>query len=288
MHEAIHAMLDGYECNNLQDHLNALRDILQRLALLGLWRSKFFEHAAFYGGTALRMMYGLDRFSEDLDFSLLAADTSFSMVGYEASLRREIESYGFNVEYESCPSRNESPVESAFLKADTYNQLIVIEAGSEILRGVHPGKLLKIKLEVDTEPPEGFKTETRYILRPIPIPVRAYVLPDMLAGKLHAVLCRKWGKRVKGRDWYDMLWYAGNHPEVHLSHLETRMRQSGDYIDEDRMTISKLRIMLEKAINDLNIDAAHQEVSRFLREQGVLDIWSADLFRSAVECIVPV
>lgn len=127
-------------------------------------------------------------------------------------------------------------IESAFLKADTFTQLLVIDADEEILQGVHRGQLLKIKLEVDTEPPPGFNTEMRYLLKPIPIPIRAYSLPDMFAGKLHAVLFRKWRNRVKGRDWYDLLWYAGHHPEVHMDHLESRMRCSGDYLDEECLT----------------------------------------------------
>lgn len=286
MHEAIRVMLDDYKCETERDYINSLRDILQRLALFGLWRSKFFEHAAFYGGTALRLLYGLDRFSEDLDFSLRVPNADFSMNDYSGSLIREIESFGFNVKSEDRSDRHASTIESAFLKADTITQLLVINADKEILRGVHRGKLLKIKLEVDTEPPLGFETETRYLLKPIPVPVRAYTLPDMFAGKLHAVLFRKWRNRVKGRDWYDLLWYAGNHPEVHMDHLEARMRQSGDYQDEETLTPQKLRDLLEGTIDELNINSAQNEVSPFVRDQQLLDVWSKELFRSAIKQIV--
>jgi len=286
MHEAIRSMLDIYNCDTTQNYTNALRDIFQRLVLMGLWRGKFFEHAAFYGGTALGLLYGLDRFSEDLDFSLLDSDKHFSMDLYSEYLRKEIESYGFTVEYEKREAIVNNPIDSAFLKTDTYKQLIVIDAGEEILRDVHPGKLVKIKLEVDTNPPGGFSTETQYILRPIPIPLRVFSLPDMFAGKLHAVLCRKWGARVKGRDWYDMLWYVGHYPKVNLDHLEARMRQSGDYEDAEILTIAKLRRMLIDAVNSLEIVDTLNDVRRFVSNTSILDAWSAGLFLHAIEQIV--
>jgi predicted nucleotidyltransferase component of viral defense system len=281
-------MLNGYGCTTLTDFQNALRDILQQLALLGLWRGKFFEHAAFYGGTALRMLHGLDRFSEDLDFSLLRTDNSFSMGTYGEALRKEIDSFGFKVEFESPKSTGSGQIESAFLKANTYKQLIAIDAGGELLRSVHPEKILKIKLEVDTDPPGGFETETQYVFHPIPFPIRAYSLPDLFAGKLHAVLCRKWRKRVKGRDWYDMVWYVGHYPAVNISHLEIRMKQSGDYLDENELTITKLRFLLLEAIDDLNIDLARKEVSRFVRDPRALDVWSKEFFQYTIRRIKPV
>ena len=156
MHDAIRSMLDRYECRSRDDYVNALREILQDVALLGLWRSKFFEHAAFYGGTALRILHGLDRYSEDLDFSLLKPDESFSLKAYGDALLREISSFGFHVEFEGRRKTQASAIESAFLKTNTYRQLIVIDAAQELLRDRHPAKNLKIRLEVDTDPPAGF------------------------------------------------------------------------------------------------------------------------------------
>jgi predicted nucleotidyltransferase component of viral defense system len=288
MHEAIRSMLDDYGSSSLEDYRNALRDILQRLALLGLWRSRFFQHAAFYGGTALRMLHGLDRFSEDLDFSLLTTDRSFSMEGYADALRNEIAAFGFHVEFERSERSRSGRIDSAFLKADTCSQLIAINVGGDLLRDVHPGKLLKIRLEVDTDPPAGFRTEMRYVFRPIAFPVRIYSLPDLFAGKLHAVLCRRWRTRVKGRDWYDMVWYAGHHPEIRIGHLEERMRQSGDYHDDKALSISRLQGLLRTAIVDLDLDQAREETSRFVRDPRVLDVWSKDFFHHAIERIRPV
>ena len=288
MHDAIRTMLDRCECRTRDDYVNALREILQEVALLGLWRSKFFEHAAFYGGTALRVLHGLDRYSEDLDFSLLDPDASFSLGAYGDALQREIGSFGFHVEFDARQKKRTSAIDSAFLKTNTYSQLILVEIDEELLRDMHPSKNLRIRLEVDTDPPGGFETETQYVLQPIPFAVRVYCLQDLFAGKLHAILCRKWKTRVKGRDWYDLAWYIGRHPEVRLRHLESRMRQSGDYLEDGRLTAEVMQDRLQRAVDDLDVEQARREVAPFIRDQRALEIWSADFFRQIVERIAPI
>lgn len=288
MHDAVRGMLDRYSCQTREDYVNALREILQEIALLGLWRRKFFEHAAFYGGTALRVLHGLERYSEDLDFSLLKPDPSFSLGAYGDALKREIASFGFSVDFEHRKKRASAPIDSAFLKTNTYEQLIVVEAAGDLLRDLHPAKRLKIRLEVDTDPPAGFQTETQFVLQPIPFSVRVYSLPDLLAGKLHAILCRKWKRRVKGRDWYDLVWYAGRHPEVRINHLESRMRQSGDYSEDEELTSEKLHKLLARAVNDLDVEQVRREVAPFVRDQRALDVWSRTFFRTIAERIVAV
>ena len=282
MHEAIRGLLERYKCQTRDDYLNALREILQELALLGLWRAKFFEHAAFYGGTALRVLHGLDRYSEDLDFSLLRPMKDFSLESYGAALQKEIGSFGFEVTFDRHVKSRATAIESAFLKANTVRELIRIEMGVGLLKGLYPGKQLKIKLEVDTDPPGGFFTETRYLLQPIPFPVRAYTLPDLFAGKLHAILCRKWGRRVKGRDWYDLIWYAGHHPQVNISHLEQRMRQSGDWVQSVPLEMASLRSMLRSAVDRLDVNLARTEVLPFVRDPRSLEVWSHEFFVNVI------
>ena len=288
MHEAIARMLSKYECRGLNDYINALREILQEVALLGLWRGKFFEKAAFYGGTALRVLYGLDRFSEDMDFSLLEPRDSFDITGYTAFLQRETSGFGFDVRVERIDKAVQSPIQSAFLKANTRNQLLVIETGEEILQTILQGQILRIKLEVDTDPPPGFETQTRYLLQPIPFAVRAFALPDLFAGKMHAILFRKWKSRVKGRDWYDLVWYAANHPELHLHHLEQRMRQTGDWKENADLTQARFESILMEAINNLDIEQARKEVEPFVKHPENLSIWSRDFFldvASKIKCV---
>jgi predicted nucleotidyltransferase component of viral defense system len=282
MHEAIARMLAKYECRGLNDYINALREILQDIALLGLWRSKLFEKAAFYGGTALRVLYGLDRFSEDMDFSLLEPSVSFDIASFTAFLEREINGFGFDIQVEKIDKSTQTPVQSAFLKANTRTQLLVIETGEEIVKAIPKGRILKIKLELDTDPPSGFATQTRYLLQPIPFSVRAFVLPDLFAGKMHAILCRRWKGRVKGRDWYDLVWYAAQHPELHLFHLEQRMRQTGDWKEDKPLTSERFKDLLIHAINSLNVEQARKEVEPFVKNPEALSIWSQEFFLDVV------
>ena len=286
MHDAIRNMLDRYECRTHDDYVNALREILQEVALLGLWRSKFFEHAAFYGGTALRILHGLNRFSEDMDFSLIKPNASYSIGSYGRALTREIEGFGFHVTFEPRTRSTTSRIDSAFLKANTSKELIRIEIDNELLRDLHPEKILKIRLEIDTDPPGGFETETQYVLHPIPFSVRVYSLPDLFAGKLHAVLCRKWKERVKGRDWYDLVWYIDRHPAVRISHLESRMRQSGDYCEEQSLDADRLITFLHSAIASLDVQKARTEVEPFLPNPREVEIWSRDFFYNIIRRIV--
>ena len=285
MNPAIEQMLERYVCQTRDDYVRALREILQQIALLGLWRGKFFEHAAFYGGTALRVLYGLDRYSEDLDFSLLKPSTAFSLGAYGDALRRELASFGFEVSFESRKRNAKSAIESAFLKANTLQQLIVVRAAATVMRPQHAGEVLKIKLEVDTDPPSGFETESRAVLLPVPFAVRAYSLPDLFAGKMHALLCRKWKTRVKGRDWYDLVWYVGHNPQLHLSHLESRLRHSGHWIGQASLTRSDLLDRLRTAIGRLDVDQIRQEMDRYVRDKSSLQLWSREFFLQITEKI---
>ena len=145
---------------------------------------------------------------------------------------------------------------------------------------------LKIRIEVGTDPPPGFDTETRFLLQPIPFSVKAFSLPDIFAGKMHAVLCREWKSRVKGRDWYDLVWYAVNHPQLHLEHLEQRMIQSGHLKKTQPLTAEKLSVIAETVIEKLDVNQARREVEPFVKDPETLTIWSRDFFRDVIRQIV--
>lgn len=284
MNPAIASMLERYERHSSDDHVNALREILQEIALCGLWRAKFFEHAAFYGGTALRVLYGLDRFSEDMDFSLLTSGDDFDLVPYCGAVEEELGAWGFPATVRVKRKTARSAVESAFLRANTRQLLLTIEAG-EIASAIHGRLELKVKLEVDTHPPPGFSTETKFLLQPIPFSVKAYDPPSLFAGKMHAVLCRGWGTRVKGRDWYDLVWYVGRGTALDLAHLEARMRQSGHYVEDAALDERTFRSMLERRIASLDVAAAKFDVERFLVDRATVRLWSPEFFRSVAQRI---
>jgi hypothetical protein len=220
----------------------------------------------------------LDRFSEDIDFSLLQPTSGFDLIDYTAFVKKEMEAFGFDVHVERVNKAIQTPIQSAFLKAVWRNQLLTIEAGKDLLRALPKGKMLKVKMEVDTNPPPGFGTETRFLLQPIPFAVRSFVLPDLFAGKMHAILCRTWKSRVKGRDWYDLVWYAANHPDLHLGHLEERMRQTGHWQGDDPLTPKIFEGLLRNAINKFDVKQARKEVEPFVKHPEALSIWSREFF----------
>lgn len=279
MNEAIARMLARYQLRHAGDYIDALREILQEIALLGLWRAKFFEKAAFYGGTSLRILYRLDRFSEDLDFSLLSPTPDFKISKYSNALVKEMESFGFDVAMEAKDTPSAGSIQSAFLKTNTVSKLLSIGTAKEIGEAIPRGKLLKIKLEVDTDPPPGFATETKYLLQPIPFAVRTYTLPDLFAGKMHAILCRRWKTRVKGRDWYDLVWFIANNPQLRLSHLEKSLVQTGDWQAGEPLNPEALMEKLADTINQVDLEKASREVAPFLKDGEKTAVWSREFFQ---------
>ena len=149
MNDAIRNMLSDYNLETKDDYQQALREIFQSITLLALWRAKFFESAAFYGGTALRVLYKLDRFSEDMDFSLLNPDSSFKLDKYDSAILEELKAYGFEAEFKPKKKVKDSAVKSAFLKANTIESLLAIDAGDEIASRLDKNQKIKIKSKKD-------------------------------------------------------------------------------------------------------------------------------------------
>ena len=205
--------LDTYKPANKEEALQALREIMQEIALAGLQRSGFFEKAAFYGGTALRIFYGLDRYSEDLDFSLLETGSGFLLDKYLDAILAEFNALGMQVSVREKQKTIQNNIESAFLKSETIWKELVLE-GVVPQNGLEQKANIRIKLEVDTEPPLGFETEEKLLLRPFSFYVKCFTISNLFAGKMHALLFRKWKNNVKWRDWYDMEWYIKKEKEL--------------------------------------------------------------------------
>jgi predicted nucleotidyltransferase component of viral defense system len=282
IHPALDALVARYEPQSSRDYENAVREIVQEIALLGLWRTAFYEHAAFYGGSALRIFHGLQRFSEDLDFSLLRPDAGFTLKPFLRAVGDELAAWGFEFHPEIVEKNRPTQIESAFLKGGTAINLLRIGAPPALAALLPRGQLIRIKLEIDTDPPPSATTETLTRLIPTPYQVRVYDLPSLFAGKLHAVLCRKWKSRIKGRDFYDLVWYAGRKIPVHLTHLEARMRQSGDWPEEMPLTMSALRERLANRFEDIAFDRARDDVAPFLKDPREVRLWSRDFFRALI------
>jgi predicted nucleotidyltransferase component of viral defense system len=285
MNNVVLQMLEDYDCKTSTEYENALKEIMQEIALLGLWRSKFYEHALFYGGTALRILYQLPRFSEDLDFSLIKTKNDFDLTPYLDGIKMELEAFGFIVEIQKKKKTEESQVESAFIKAFTKTHLMKISAPFEISHQLQSNQMLKIKVELDTNPPQGFETEVIDVFRPIPFQVKTMPLTDLFSGKLHAVLARKWKSRAKGRDFYDYFWYLGRGISVNLNHLQSRLIQSGHLNETSILTQIECQSMLKDRFSVLDIEQAKSDVEPFLnpREKQSLSLWSRDYFIKSVD-----
>jgi predicted nucleotidyltransferase component of viral defense system len=280
-------MLEKYDLSTADKTYEALREILQEIVLLGLYRAGFFDHAVFYGGTALRILYGLDRFSEDLDFSLLEADEAFDLGKYRDSIVETLQTFGFEVNIQL--KNQEGVIKSAFLKGNTAQHLLNIKAPDDVIAKYGQGRLVKIKFEVDTKPPLSFQSEKKTQLLPAPFMINTMTIPSLFAGKIHAILCRNWSSRPKGRDWYDLVWYISHGYSVDLTHLSTRLEQSCDWQTKEgirikeEITQSYILELLKKRIEGLNINSAKRDIEPFISDSRVLDIWSREFFLGIVE-----
>ncbi|TXF74816.1 nucleotidyl transferase AbiEii/AbiGii toxin family protein [Chryseobacterium sp.] len=275
--------LQEYDPKSKQDVYDALREIMQEIALAGLQRAGFFEKAAFYGGTALRIFYHLDRFSEDLDFSLLEPDEQFSLEPYFEAVVKEFEALGITVSIQEKKKSTASNVESAFLKSGTvWKELVLEDVVSQMGVGNLPN--VKIKIEVDRKPPLGFETEEKLLLRPFSFYVKCFKMPSLFAGKMHALLFRKWIKRVKGRDWYDLEWYIKKGIPLDLDHFLLRAQDTGDWQGE---TINGAQViqLLEDKIKSVNFDSVKEDVIRFIPDSSVLDLWGEQYFLDLINKI---
>lgn len=279
MNEAIEQMLKTYQVENIYDRKNAMKEIMQELVLCGLSRAGFFKKAAFYGGTALRIFYGLDRFSEDLDFSLKAADLDFELKEYIPMLEKEIKSFGLNVSISEKKKIKDSNIRSAFLKGNTKEHMLLFYADEKLTTNVAQNEAIKIKLEIDVNPPEYAGFEHKYRLLPVPYEVNLYDMPSLFAGKLHAVICRAWQSRIKGRDLYDFVFYMSRSTPVNLKHLRQRLIDSGFITEDVECSLDEVKQMLNDRFDSIDFEQAKQDVEPFIRDFSVLNVWSADFFK---------
>lgn len=270
-----------YNPQSEDETLSALREIMQEIALAGLARTDFFEKAAFYGGTALRIFYGLDRFSEDLDFSLLKSNPDFSLEPYFLSIVSEFEAVGITVSIKEKDKKVQSNVESVFLKSETIWKELILE---DIVRqaGIQSNRNIKIKIEVDCKPPLGFDTEEKLLVRPFSFYVKCFTKPSLFAGKMHALLFRKWQNRVKGRDWYDLEWYIKKGIPLDINHFSRRAMDTGDW-KGDTITPEQIIGLLKEKIHIVSFNNIKEDVMRFIKDDRVIQIWSPEYFTDLIE-----
>lgn len=284
MNSVLNLMLDDYEIKNAQDETNAIKEVLQELILCGLSRGGFFDEAAFYGGTALRIFYGLNRFSEDLDFSLLSTNEDFDLTKYFPYIEKEAEAYGLNLTITEKIKTKESNITSAFLKADTKEHILFLFPKNNIQGNNNMLGKIKIKFEVDINPPAGASYEFKYKLLPSPHQIRLYDESSLFAGKIHAVLCRNWNTRIKGRDLYDYIFFLSKKVKVNLELVKNKLIESGLDINDD-FSIIDLKQLLVNRFKEIDYARAKEDVLPFISDVNSLDLWNEDFFISITDSI---
>ncbi len=265
--------LSTYACISQIEEEQAIREITQELVLAALGRTDFFKEAAFQGGTALRVVYGLDRFSEDLDFALKACNPGFVWRDYLRTMTEELSAYGYQIEIQDR-STADSAVKKAFIKDDAIGKILNFQyAGKSGVLGK-----IRIKLEVDINPPDGSEYEIKYLDFPFVSSVVVQTLPSLFAGKIHALLCRDY---LKGRDWYDFLWYTSRRTPINYRLLSSALSQAGPWKDSIQSVDYDWCVRsLKDKIESIDWHSSAEDVRRFIRvrEQKSLDLWNRDLF----------
>lgn len=280
MHNAVKGMLSDYSCGSPEDYSKALVEILQEILLLGLQQSGFLKKAAFFGGTALRVLHGLDRRSESLDFCLLKQDPGFSVMEYAGPVKEQLARFGF-----TCELRKGQAGGATLCGA---NRLLMqeLEAPKHVLSGIHPRKLLGIPVNVDATSGAGFFTEEKFLQRPVPFPVTAVSLPDAFAWNIHSLLSRK--VAATGEDWFDFAWFVVTFPELRLSQLEAKLRLTGDYCDLNALTLDSVQMDLLEKVKALDVESAKREALAFSGNRSILEDWSREYLIELIKDIEPV
>ena len=283
MNNAIEAMLSRYSPTNNYERESAIKEILQEIALAGLSRGGFFEKAAFYGGTCLRIFHGLNRWSEDLDFALLSKDSDFKLDDYFPALEKEFKSYGIDISIETRKKDDDALVQSAFLKGNTMTLMMSFFPKSEDAKRVVSNQKTKIKFEIDTDNPSGGMTEFKYRMLPAPYEVQIFDESTLFAGKIHAIICRDYKHHVKGRDYYDYLFYLGKGSRFNLAYLENKLKNTGGKIgNNETLTLERVKELLKERFEVVDYESAKKDVSRFISDQESLTLWKKELFLSTL------
>ena len=279
MNSGIKNMINQYSDSRINEETK-LREILQQAALLGLERHGFFEKAAFYGGTALRILYGLDRFSEDLDFTLFKPDPDFDFIFYLEGMKKELSSFGFEIDVMKKMKTVDTTILSAFMKANTIQLYLTI---NEETKKINHNAKIQIKIEVDIDPPPRFRVTNQLVVNPINFYVNTLHQSDLFAGKMHAILYRAWKNRVKGRDWFDLIWYLQKNIPLSLRYLESCMHQAGNLKLNEQLDRAQVLALLKNKIQQIDWESAKADVRTFIADPERLKIWSPQFFSDIIE-----
>ena len=280
MDNVIKALIQNYNPKNDNQAKQALREVMQEIVLAGLSRSDFFEKAAFYGGTCLRIFHGLNRFSEDLDFACISKDR-ISIEEYFSYIKNEFLSFGIDVNLR-VKKKEEQGVQSAFIDSNT--QILLLEAfSSDLSKNVIDNEKIKIKIEIDLDNPDGGTFERKYKMIPSPYQVTIFDESSLFAGKIHAIICRNYKNRAKGRDYYDYLFYVSKGSSINIKYLENKLKNSGKLSSSDILTLDKIKDLLRNRFLETNYELAVKDTINFVESNYDFSNWNKDFFISTLD-----
>ena len=284
MNSVFEMMLNKYQPKDNSERENAIKEIVQEIVLSGLSRGGFFDKVVFYGGTCLRIFHGLNRFSEDLDFALQNKDEDFKIEDYFPAIKKELISYGLDMDVvKKEKSKGDNDIQSAFVKGNTQILLMSFFPNNNEVDNVIKDQTIKIKFEIDTDNPKGGVVETKYRLLPAPYEIKVFDEPTLFAGKIHAILCREYKNRIKGRDYYDYLFYCAKGTKINLEYLENKLKNSNKISNDIKLDLPSLKKMLQERFASVDYNLARKDVSSFITDQESLSLWSKELFISTLD-----
>ncbi len=279
----IDKIIKTYNTKTIDETKFAIRELLQKIVLIGLSKGDFFNYASFYGGTALRIFYDLNRYSEDLDFTLNLIDESFKLDPYIEKIKEVGLSYGLNLDISTKTKKIESPIESAFAKLNTYQTFISLNIDNDLIKSLHKDELIKVKFEIDCSPALGFKKEIKWLDTPEFCKISVLDLSSLFAGKIHAILCRNYKNTIKGRDYYDFLFYIQKRIHPNMEYLQNKLIDTGKIRLKDKFNIEILKEMLIKKFNEIDFEEVKKDASKFVLNGEDLSYYSKELFIQMVD-----
>ena len=285
MSKSIDQFIKQYNPSTIEETKAALREVIQSIVLVGLSRAEFFKYASFYGGTALRIFYGLNRYSEDLDFILNKTDKCFKIDKFTNKIKEVALSYGLDLEIVTKNKRTKSPIESAFAKLNTYQAFVSLKLDEKMKNILHKDEVIKVKIEVDCNPSLEFNVETKWIDVPEYASIIVLDEPSLFSGKLHAILCRTYNNTVKGRDYYDLLFYISKRIKPNIPYLKNKLVETGKIKSNDKFDIAILKAMLKERIESVDFAEVKKDAMRFVFNHEDLSFYSKDLFLQMVDKI---
>lgn len=276
MKDIVQKRLDSYNPTNSNEELNALKEITQEISLYALYKTGFFQKASFIGGTSLRILHGLERFSEDLDFSTNQKNENFNLDSYLEKAISYMNAYGYDLSIAGSENAD-SNIKSRFLKDDSIKKILTFQHSQDFRSKI------KVKVEVDINPPLGATQKIEYIDFPLNYPVVAFDLPSLMSGKLHALLCRRFNK---GRDWFDFLWYVSNKTKPNYELLSNALFQLGPW-NGKKIQVDEIWIKqeLKNKIEKIDWKETANDVKQFLKPKWIesLEHWNTDFFQDRVK-----